>query len=139
MNWSYIAGFFDGEGNLHLNFVKNKTYLQLVCRIYSSDKKVLEKIKKFVGSGQIYEKKKPNLSTVYELLFSKKLNVLFFLKNILPHLIIKKEHVNYVLSKYNFERGTNKDFDISEFRSFISRKNVDKFHKNYFLNKPLTE
>jgi len=58
MDWQYIAGFFDGEGNLHLHFVKNKTQLQLMGRLYSSIINVLSKIKDFIGYGYIYSNKK---------------------------------------------------------------------------------
>ena len=136
MDWSYIAGFFDGEGNLHLNFVKNKTNLQLMCRIYSSDKPVLDIIKEFIdGKGHIYKDK----NDVYELTIAKKTDVFFFLKNLFPYLVLKKNFVDYILKNYNFERGRNDNFDIQKFRSFVKRKNVSKFYKNYSLNKPLTE
>ena len=136
MDWSYIAGFFDGEGNLHINFVKNKSYLQLMCRIYSSDRLILEIIKAFIdGKGNIYRDK----NGVYELTISKKTDVLFFLNNIFSHLILKKDAVNYVLKNYNFERGRNDDFDIQKFRSFVKRKNVNKFYKNHSLDNLLTE
>jgi len=130
MNWPYIAGFFDGEGNLHLNFVKNKQYLQLVCRIYNTEVFVLEEIKAFIGSGNIYHKK-----GVYELVIAKKSDVSSFLENIFPHLLLKRFVVDYILKNYNFERGTSINFDIQKFRSFVKRKNVDKFHKNHSLNR----
>ena len=136
MDWSYIAGFFDGEGNLHLNFVKNKTQLQLTCRIYNSNIEVLNQLKEFIGNGNIYSKKNnENWSAVYELTINKKVEVLSFLESIFPYLIIKKEHVKYILENYNFERKSNKDFNIRKFRSFISRKNVDKLRRNYKITR----
>ena len=99
MNWAYIAGFFDGDGNLHLNFVKNKTQLQLLCRIYNSNIEVLEKIKEFIGYGQIYSHKRINKdwAVVHGLTMAKKKDVFSFLKNISPYLIIKRNQVNYTL------------------------------------------
>ena len=136
MDWSYIAGFFDGEGNLHLTFVKNKTQLQLRCRLYSSVVEVLNKIKDFIGYGYIYTNKKSNeeWSLVYELSITKKKEVFSFLNNIFPFLVIKKNHVDYILKNYHFERKSNRDFDINKFRSFITRKNTNKVIVNYNLN-----
>ncbi|KKN39998.1 hypothetical protein LCGC14_0737690 [marine sediment metagenome] len=57
MNWSYIAGFFDGEGNFHIGRIKMNSgkiahYLQI--RFYNSNKELLERIKKFLGYGWIF-------------------------------------------------------------------------------------
>jgi hypothetical protein len=48
MNWSYIAGFIDGEG--WIGYTNN--YPRIV--ITQKNKIVLEKIKEFVGNGYIY-------------------------------------------------------------------------------------
>jgi hypothetical protein len=92
MNWDYIAGFFDGEGNL--NIIKNiqKESYCIQVRLYSSDEKVLLDIKKFIEKGHIYKTKK-RLATnfVYELTISNKLDVKFFLGNIVDKIIIKKK------------------------------------------------
>jgi hypothetical protein len=131
MDWSYIAGFFDGEGNLHLNFVKNKSNLQLICRIYSSEREILDEIIKFTNYGKIYQKK----GGVFELAILKKSEVANFLKNIYPYLYLKKNVVGFILETYNFNRGSNEHFDIQKFRSFVKRKGVEKFHKNNELNR----
>ena len=135
MNWAYIAGLFDGDGNLHLNFVKNKTQLQLLCRIYNTNIEVLEKIKEFIDYGHIYANKKINKewTVVHALTISKKKDVFSFLKNISPHLIIKRNQVNYALKNYKFGRESNVDFNIGIFRSFTTRRNTHKFTINYKL------
>lgn len=128
MNWDYIAGFFDGEGNIHI--LKTKTYengkhnLAVAIRIYQSSKDVLEEIQKFIGYGVIYRKKNEG---VFELTFVKKENVKNFLLNIKDKVITKKGQVNYLLENYHFERDSNENFDVDKFRSFIARKNVNTF------------
>ena len=122
MNWDYIAGFFDGEGNV--NIIKNKVklahYIQM--RLYSSDEKVLLNIKNFIQKGTIYKTKKSSATNfVYELTISNKQDVYFFLNNIVRRIIIKKEMVDYILSNFNFGRDCNKDFNISHFRNLNQR------------------
>ncbi len=128
MNWDYIAGFFDGEGNIHINKVKNAPVtFAILIRIYSSQVEILNEIKYFIGFGAIYQKKS---NGIYELTFTKKNQVKEFLENIKDKLIIKKSQVNFLLENYNFNIGfSNSIFDIDKFRSFITRKNVENFRK----------
>jgi len=126
MNWDYIAGFFDGGGNIHI--LKTKTYengkhnLAIAIRIYQTSKDILEEIKNFIGYGAIYQHRE-----LFELTFVKKENVKDFLLNIKDKVIAKKGQVNYLLENYHFEKSSNENFDVDKFRSFIVRKNVDKF------------
>jgi len=149
MNWDYLAGFFDGEGNLHTGFIKNKQACQLRIRIYSTNQGVLEQIKEFLGDeGYIYTKKAsrndPNRNLVYEFVILKKEDCLLFLKNIYPYSIIKKEQITYLLENFDFSRGNragghnNLHFDIDKFRSFNTRKNTNNSIKNHTI-KSLTE
>jgi len=147
MNWEYLAGFFDGEGNLRAGLIKKRFY-QIMVRFYSTNKEVLEKIKEFLGDmGHIYTKKasrnNPNRNIVYEFVVTKKEGCLFFLKNIFPHSIIKKNQIKYLLENFDFLKGhktrrghTNTYFDIDKFRSFNTRKNTDKFIKNHSIKAP---
>lgn len=75
MDYSYIAGFFDGEGNINKFKSKGRTYYQL--RMYQSgDKglKLLKEIKEFLGYGNLYVKKykNPKWKDVWELTISNK-------------------------------------------------------------------
>jgi len=132
MNWDYVAGFFDGEGNIHINVVRSKAQnnklksLQLVCRIYSSNKDILLQLQTFLGFGNIYLKKKE----IWELVISKKEDVQLFLSQIKEKVILKKDQISYALDNYSFDHQSNFDFDIDKFRTFITRKNIDKFRTN---------
>lgn len=147
MNQDYIKGFFDGEGNLKINLIKRgsgKKAYQLVCRIYSSDKCILEKIKFFIGYGNIYSKKnhlsKETIrSKVFELVISKKEQCLNFLNNIRKLSVLKRDQIEFLYENFNFKVGeSNIYFDIDKFRSFITRKGVDKLRKNNTI-KPSAE
>ena len=140
MDWSYISGFFDGEGNINLIKVKTSlngtNQLSVMIRIYQQDAEVLKSIQSFLGFGKIYSKR-----DLHELTFNKKSNVKFFLENIKDKVIVKKAQVDYLLKNYSFERKSNAYFDVDQFRSSIKRKNVDKFRKLHttFLTNRLTE
>jgi|SRR3990167_8757903 len=134
MNWKYLAGFFDGEGNIHMmqNNQKISLNVQIRVRIYSLDKQILWDIQEFLGFGKIYQKKKTGVS---ELAIISKKNNLKFLKGIYPHCLLKKPLVYYILDNYSFISGrNNQSFDFNKFHSFIKRKNVEKLRKNCLSN-----
>lgn len=83
MKAEYIAGFFDGEGNI--NKVKVKGYPQYQIRMYQAGKeglKLLKEIQNFLGYGNIYEGKKntrkKNWAVVWELTITSKREILDF-------------------------------------------------------------
>lgn len=125
MDWSYIAGFFDGEGNFHINFTKKS--LQLICRIYGNSVEAFNEMIKFMGFGKIYLSK---IGKVPELTIMKKEHVKLFLERIIPYLIVKKDHAIFLLSNYNFERNNNLDFNMEDFYKFVKRKNAHNFRNN---------
>lgn len=140
MDWSYIAGFFDGEGNFHTRLNRKKQSYQLLIRMYGCNKELLKEIQKFLGYGSIYTKRKDseNRSACYELTISNKKHTKDFLLKIKDLLIEKKSQAEFLLNNFVFEYNSNKNFDIDMLRSFITRKNISKFRKNHTI-KPLTE
>ena len=92
---AYIAGLFDGEGNIMINkVIKNKkTYYFLSINITNVNLDSLEYVKKIFNIGSISignRKRKNNHRVVYKLrIYSNEAS--FFLEKILPFLIIKKE------------------------------------------------
>jgi len=122
MDWSYIAGFFDGEGNFHINFTKKS--IQLVCRIYGNSVGVFEEMIKFMGFGKVYFRE----GHTPELIIHRKEEVKTFLENISPFLVLKKNHALFLLSEYKFERDNNLDFNIDKFHEYPQRKGREKFY-----------
>lgn len=147
MDWQYLAGFFDGEGNFHINIIKRTA--QLKIRIYSTNRQILEDIKNFVGVGNIYDKgyrlkKYPTQNIIFEFVVGKKQDCLNFLNQIYPHLVLKKEQAKYLLDHYDFTSGTgtknhaNTTFGIDEFRSLHNRAGANRFTKHHTIT-PFTE
>lgn len=87
MTWNYIAGFFDGEGSI--------TQIRKGFRVvlYQANEEVLRAIKDFVGFGFIIEAKKrePHWKDSWIYYIAKQEEVLYFLVNVMPFLIVKKE------------------------------------------------
>lgn len=128
MDWSYIAGFFDGEGNLYIarsrSFKNGNVSHYITIRIYQDNIDVLEQIKQFLGFGQIYK----YTNKTAELSFNKKKDVQSFLMNIRDKIVVKKQQVDYILNNFTFERESNMGFNIDEFRKLIARRNVQRKH-----------
>ncbi len=122
MDWSYVAGFFDGEGNFHINFTKKS--IHLVCRIYGNSIGVFNEMINFMGFGKIYFREKHTP----ELIISKKEDVKLFIEKISPFLILKKNHALFLLKEYKFIRDNNLNFDIDKFHEYPQRKGREKFY-----------
>ena len=141
MDWSYIAGFFDGEGNLHINKILNKDKkikaYQIAVRFYNSDIVVLSTIKEFLGYGVIYSNKRESKPDgVYELSITSKKDVKNTLLHLEKHSISKKAKIIYLLTNFNFERNNNSGFDLETFHKMTERKNAHKFYvERSFLEK----
>ena len=87
MNWSYIAGFFDGEGSITHN---NGTGFRIT--IPQTNEEVLVVMRDFIGFGSIIKLKKRQLHWKDSWLYyiSNKKDVYHFLSQAAPHLIVKK-------------------------------------------------
>lgn len=91
MNWNYIAGFFDADGSVLILHDKrrDKTYFQL--SFANTNIEVLERIKKFIKTGNIYrDAKKPNCKQGYNLKIPKHQAVRRIARELIPRTIIKK-------------------------------------------------
>lgn len=141
MNWDYIAGFFDGEGNImmirHKPYQNGNTSMSILIRIYQKDKQILEEIRNFISYGKIY--KKSGIWGCHELSFSKKEYVEDFILNLVDRCITKRPQLNYLLDNFNFKvYKSNMFFDIEEFRKLIKRGNVDKMRRLKTIKKEVS-
>lgn len=133
MDDSFVAGFFDGEGNISLNKISKKQgkvrAYQVVIRFYNSDLNILEKIRDFLGCGKIYKSKIiEGRNILYELNIYSKSQVLSVLTRLSLHSISKKEKIDYILKHFNFGYDNNASFNVDEFHSMTTRKNVREFY-----------
>jgi len=96
LSLAYAAGFFDGEGYVGLNKhkYKNKTFEIAQLKIDNTCKEVINWFKSTFQAGSIRvderEKKNPKHKTSYTWFLSRQLDILFFLKALLPFLKVKK-------------------------------------------------
>ena len=131
VDWKYLSGYFDADGNIHVFLNHKRISYGVQFRIYSTNKKVLEKIKEFTGVGKIYKplRKEENRNICFVYTIWKKLEVKYVLKKISPNLIVKKQQVDYLLKNFNFGYNANNKFNLSKFRESITRKNQHKRRK----------
>ncbi len=135
MDWSYVAGFFDGEGNLKVNKIFTKDGLvksyQIAIRFYNSNIDILKKIQIFIGYGAVYSNKRVSLQDiVHEFTITKKEHVKEVLQKLSEHTHDKKDRIDYILKNFDFSRNNNLSFDLNGFHKLTTRKNVEKFYVN---------
>ena len=88
MNWSYIAGFFDGEGSItHNNGIGFR------ITIPQTNEEVLNEIRNFAKVGYVIKlkKRKAHWKDSWLYYIASKKDVLVFLKKMIPYLVLKKE------------------------------------------------
>jgi len=104
--WSYVAGFLDGEGHILVQIKKAKSAWGKFCYVVvpyiyltQKDTHVLFKIKEFLESegitSGVYCKDKKN--NTHRLMISNWKNVIPFVNNTLPYSIVKKYDLLKVL------------------------------------------
>jgi hypothetical protein len=103
MNWSYIAGYFDGEGHVGLHPARGRNGKRTTTKIttlcwYNSHRESLEAMREFMGvgfigpgngesTGKFPGSKKP----VYTLRISRKLALIRVIDAMLPDLLVKHD------------------------------------------------
>lgn len=122
---AYIAGLFDGEGNVSI--VRNLAYAirtnsvqipqyDLIVTIGMNPREAVDKVQEIFG-GTIYEneclpgKTYKNIQKSYRWVIDK--NISFFLESILPYSIIKKKEIEIALEFCNlttFSSNSKSDF-----------------------------
>ncbi len=119
MNWSYIAGFFDGEGSVAHNGIGFR------ISIPQTNEEVLKSIRNFVGFGFIIKikKRKKHWKDCWTYYIASKKDVYCFLQQILPHLIVKKDIALEAMGK--LEKQLSDMQDKKELHD--KRKNAAKF------------
>ncbi len=94
MDWSYVAGYFDGEG--HVNFHLNARGRQ-TCGLswYNGHLASLETMRDFMQAGNIHTPKKGGFSgsskVVHALQINRRADLLRVLDELIPRLIVKRE------------------------------------------------
>ena len=86
INWSYVAGFIDGEGSI---VQYGATDYRIA--VPQTNEEVLRRIQEFSGVGNICQvkRRKTHWKESWIYCVARQENVLFFLKSIYPYLIVK--------------------------------------------------
>lgn len=97
MTWSYIAGFFDGEGSLVRHY-RGHGFRALIPQ---TNLQVLEEIQKFTEFGYIFEvtKRKEHWKQGWLYGVSRQSDVLILLKNIQEYTIVKRKLIDEALPR----------------------------------------
>jgi hypothetical protein len=97
INWAYIAGFFDGEGNIRKNrFDRSVGINAKITQAGKRGEKVLNEIREFLSLEGIYSivkltrRKGGTWQECYELLIDRRVDALKFLSSMYPYLHVKK-------------------------------------------------
>ena len=95
MDWSYIAGYFDGEGHVRCSQQGTRRQQTYGLAWYNTHRGSLEAIMRFMGCGYLEEGKlRANQTKLpYTLRIARKTDLLRVIDEMLPHLIIKKSEV----------------------------------------------
>ncbi len=125
LSFKYLAGLFDGEGCITIDYRFNgrKKYHSLSVSITNTSLPTLIQIKDKIGSGHIQHCR--NLVYVWRIHAHKAYE---FLKNLLPHLIIKKEEAVIAI-----------DFQTKIIEKGIGRNRVNNFKQRKLYRKQLQE
>lgn len=107
LNWNYIAGFFDGEGNIH---IANTRMVRIF--MYQNTVEVLEEILYFLEKYDLSCKIKLRRNrNCYQLQVLKRDSVEKFLSHIVDRCIVKKDKVKEAIEFYkNKPRRHTKPF-----------------------------
>ncbi len=104
MTWSYLAGFFDGEGCISIARQRTRTYgcfLIEMAQTGQEGKEVTEEIKEFLESQEVRSELrstgKPNRRTVWDLRIRNRDSIRNFIKGVFPYLRVKKVKCQDVL------------------------------------------
>lgn len=97
MNWSYIAGFFDGEGSI------TRVSKGVRISISQTNEPVLNDIKEFAGYGFVFKnrKRQPHWKDSWVYYIARQEEVYKFLKSVYPHLTVKKELAQKTIPRLN--------------------------------------
>jgi len=93
MNWSYVAGFFDGEGSVTRN---GNGYRVTIPQTHEG---VLKEMRRFTGYGTVMKTtaRQKHWKQSWTFFISRQSLVKHFLNHVQPYLLVKRELVDQVL------------------------------------------
>jgi len=124
MSYSYVAGFFDGEGTVGL--YKAKGYMRLMIYLGNTNFEVLIKMKNLFG-GYIYSRNKiENRKKVWDWNIRDRDDIKNFLEKIYPYTTVKRQQIKYALRYLELSKKAHSSNIITqeehEIRQFFADK-----------------
>jgi len=111
----YTAGFFDGDGHICFEELKQKrtkkgwsdvVSYRIAIRLVNTNLPVIKKMQKLWG-GFIYKRKMTDKrrTQAYDLIIVRKEAIKKFIELVYPHLIVRKNQVEKAIESYKLARG----------------------------------
>lgn len=138
--WSYIAGFLDGEGTITMGTrepIHRKTgYIQPLLCLSNTNLEVMKWIQNRIGGNIHPRQKHDRWKLQYQLSISPIRHINQVLKSLLPYLIVKRERgklmQEYCTSRIN-GRTRYSDKDKELYKKFKAIREADKDHTKAFV------
>lgn len=135
IDYSYIAGFFDGEGSAMILTVKRKNDIprfRPIIKIAQKTTPILHQIKDTLGFGTIVGNKKSYVgkkrTAVYQVNGHRK--ILRFIDLIMPYAVLKKRQLFLLRKLINLQYRKNKGYTLEEIKEMvIVRDKVSKLNQ----------
>jgi len=100
MDWSYVAGYFDGEGNVRFRAAPSRPDYILTSISWSNTHlESLDAIRDFIRCGRIQHKKLKYgyVHQGHQLIVSRVADILRIGEQMLPHLVIKRQQLQEMM------------------------------------------
>lgn len=137
MEWSYVAGFFDGEGcvncglSTRLNKTRRNWYPVARCLMTNTDKSVLDAIQTNFSLGTIQPKilnrSTPHGESIlpkkaeYTLIICKQSDVVRFVDGIYPYSITKKKQLKLIGEAVRFiQKNNGEKWSVVKLKEYIN-------------------
>lgn len=130
MDWSYVAGYFDGEGTARCKAAPSRPEYVLTALTWANTHfETLQSIQQFIGCGRLQTRKLRDgqKKVQYELIVSRMLDILRVGEQMLPHLIEKRQKVEEIM---DFVRENRKP--IPETWGLLANIGVEEIKRLYW-------
>lgn len=131
MDWSYVAGFFDGEGCVHIS---RKGSVRVI--VGNKNKEVLEQLCRFTGLGYVISEVKKHHAIPFDFhshLILRHEDVERFLKAILPYIVVKRNVVENALQFIKSKDWRGEKTSWQEFRR-VSPERLRYLHNEHKMS-----
>ncbi len=134
---SYLAGFLDGDGSIHIRIKPNSTYryrfqISPAVVFYQSkkEKTYFEWLKSILGRGYIRTRN----DGIVEYVIGDKKSILWLVDQLMPYLILKKRQAELIKEVISLKEKVNSGKDFFELSKKIDEFQVINYSKKRIQN-----